>query len=111
MQVQKYKVKLGSISNDENKIIGSPVYKENGSDIIIGFVSEWNGTDATITLFESMDLPVENKNITVSSRSLSDEEMFKDFNAANPKGSFLRDLVENGEQKMQYETEYQGFFI
>lgn len=94
MQVQKYKVKLGSISNNENKVVGSPIYKENESNIIIGFISEWDGEDATITLFEPMDLPVEDKNITVSSRYLSDEEMFKDFDTANPKGSFLRDLAE-----------------
>ena len=92
MHVQKYKVKLDVDTNSENKFIGSPVYKENGSDII-GFVSEWDGADATITLFESMDLLVENKNITVSSRSLSDEELLNDIKSSSKEGTQLRNIL------------------
>jgi len=79
MIIQKYKVKLDAPTDSNSKFVGAPVFKENGSDVIIGFVSAFDGTEATITLFEPIDLPIENKNITVSSRVLSDEDMFKDF--------------------------------
>ena len=86
MIVQKYRIVITQVIKGQDPV-GGLVFKDNGSDEVTGFVSDYSPKEkkATITLFEPCDIPSEmltHKKAEILSEKMKDDDLKRDIQKA-----------------------------